>query len=64
MKKLIALMVFCILAAAGVLGYQGYEKSLQDDLYAEAYIFYEEGDYKKAIQYLEKAEEKLTETEA
>lgn len=57
MKKLIAVVVLVILVAAGFLGYQGYEKSQQKELFAEASVYFEEEDYQKAIQLFEEARE-------
>lgn len=57
MKKIIILLILGLAAVLGLLAYQGHEKSVQDELYEEAYIFFEEADYKKAIQYLSEAEE-------
>lgn len=55
MKKIIAGFVLLLAVTIGVLGYQVSEKSEQNKLYQEAAVFFEEADYKKAIQYLEKA---------
>lgn len=57
MKKVIAAIVLCVLAFIGFFVYQGHEKSIQNDLYEEAAVFFEEEDYKKAIQYFEEARE-------
>ncbi len=55
MKKIIAVIVLLLAVLIGVVTYQLNEKATQDELYAEATIFFEEEDYKKAIQYLEEA---------
>lgn len=57
MKKIIAALVLCVLALVGFFAYQGHEKSIQNDLYEEAAVFFEEEDYKKAIQYFDEARE-------
>ncbi|MDO4553734.1 MAG: tetratricopeptide repeat protein [Lachnospiraceae bacterium] len=57
MKKLIAMFVILILLAAGFLGYQGYERSQQTGLFADASVYFEEQDYQKAIQLFEEAKE-------
>ena len=57
MKKIIVVIVTALLLGAGLLFYQGYEKDMQNELYREAAVFFEEADYKKAIQYLTEAQE-------
>lgn len=57
MKKIIAVIVLVFLAFAGLMIYQVKEKDTQNDLYAEASVFFREEDYKKAIQYFKEAEE-------
>lgn len=57
MKKVIAAVILVVAALAGFFAYQGYEKSTQNNLYEEASVFFEEEDYKKAIQYFEEARE-------
>ncbi len=57
MKKIIAVVVLLFLAFIGVMIYQVKEKDTQNDLYAEAAVFFQEEDYKKAIQYFEEAKE-------
>ena len=57
MKKMVAGAVLCLLVFVGFLGFQVSEKSKQKEFYQEAAVFFEEADYKKAIQYLEEAKE-------
>lgn len=57
MKKVIAGAVLVLLFLAGFIGYQVGEKGKQQELYEEAAVFFEEADYKKAIQYFEEARE-------
>lgn len=58
MKKLIGVAVFLLLIGIGFLGYQGYERSQQTELFKEATVYFEEKDYRKAIELFEAAREK------
>lgn len=55
MKKMIGGIVLLVLLLAGVLGFQIHERETQKDLYAEATVFFQEKDYKKAIQFFAEA---------
>lgn len=55
MKKIIAVIVLLLAVLIGGVIYQVNEKTTQDKLYADATIFFEEEDYKKAIQYFTEA---------
>lgn len=57
MKKIIGGMVLFVLLLTGVLVFQVNEKMTQKELYGEAAVFFQEEDYKKAIQFLEEARE-------
>lgn len=57
MKKIIAVIVLLLAVLIGGVIYQANEKTTQDKLYADATIFFEEEDYKKAIQYFTEAAE-------
>ena len=57
MKKIIAVIILLFVAFIGVIGYQVNEKNTQQELYDEAAIFFQEEDYKKAIQFLGEASE-------
>ena len=57
MKKIIAMIVLLFIALIGFLVYQVNEKTTQDKMYAEATVFFQEEDYKKAIQFFEEVAE-------
>ena len=57
MKKIIAVIVLLFAALIGFFVYQVNEKMTQDELYAEAAVFFQEEDYKKAIQFFEETSE-------
>ena len=57
MKKIIAVIVLLLAVLIGGVIYQVNEKTTQNKLYADATIFFEEEDYKKAIQYFTEAAE-------
>lgn len=57
MKKIIAGSILIFLIFAGFMGYQASEKGKQTEIYEEAAVFFNEADYKKAIQYFEEARE-------
>jgi len=54
-KKLIALIGLIFAALIGILVYQTNEKRTQDEIYGDAAVFFQEEDYKKAIQFFEDA---------
>lgn len=58
MKKLIGILVLVVLLAGGFLCYQGYERGQQTELFEEATVYFEEKDYRKAIELFEAAKEK------
>lgn len=55
MKKIIALILLVAATLIGTFIYQVNEKMTQEEFYEEAAVFFQEQDYKKAIQYFEKA---------
>lgn len=55
MKKIIAIILLLAVTLIGTLIYQVNEKAEQEELYEEAAVFFQEQDYKKAIQYFEEA---------
>lgn len=55
MKKMIAAIVLLLAAVIGFSVYQMNEKNTQNELYEEATVFFNEKDYKKAIQLFEEA---------
>ena len=57
MKKIIAAIVLLLAVLIGSIVYQVNEKITQDEIYAEATVFFQEEDYKKAIQYFTEAAE-------
>ena len=57
MKKIIAIMVLLLAALIGFLVFQVNEKMDQEELYEEAAVYFQEEDYKKAIQFFEEASE-------
>lgn len=57
MKKIISGIVLFVLLLTGILVLQVNEKMTQKELYGEAAVFFQEEDYKKAIQFLEDASE-------
>lgn len=58
MKKLIGILVLLVVLVGGFLGYQGYERGQQTELFEEATVYFKEKDYRKAIEFLEMAKEK------
>ena len=55
MKKIIAIILLLAAVLIGTFIYQINEKVTQDEIYGEAAVFFQEQDYKKAIQYFEEA---------
>ena len=55
MKKIIAIILLLAVTLIGTLIYQVNEKMNQEDRFEEAAVFFQEQDYKKAIQYFEEA---------
>ena len=58
MKKLIGILVLLVILGGGFLGYQGYERGQQTELFEEATVYFNEKDYQKAIEIFEEAKEK------
>lgn len=58
MRKLIGLVLFFVVLVGGFLGYQGYERGQQTEIFEEATVYFKEKDYRKAISLFEEAKDK------